>query len=263
MSDEIKIVQSEMIPEKSHYESQVDIARRYPRNIMKSVQNAIAIVTKDKETAETCHYVLPWNRKISGPSVHLAKIVVQCYGNIHGESGIVGNNATEVTAEGTCFDAETNTAYKSRVTKSIMDKYGKRFSDYMIVTTGMAAAAIAYRNAVFSVIPKSIIDKVHKSAIEKITGDLSDETKLIAKRDKYLKTFLDVYTVTEKEILTFMELNSVLQIKNEQILVMNGIAQSLKDKEFTVDELFLRKKNEEDKNPSALNTPETIKKDDK
>lgn len=59
-----------------------------------------------------------------------------------------------------------------------------RYNDDMIAVTGNAANAI-YRNAVLAVIPKGITDAAYKAAQELITGDLSDQTKLVSRRKSY------------------------------------------------------------------------------
>lgn len=239
-NNEVVQYQSAEIVRDAQYESQVDIAKRYPRDLSRIVQNAIAIVTMDSETAQTCNYTLPrGGKKLSGESVHLARIIVQQYGNIRVESRVTGSDATQVHAEAICFDLENNAAVKSTTSKSIVGKYG-RYKEDMIVTTGKAAAAIAYRNAVFSVVPKAIVKKIYKAAIQTITGDISNETKLIKARTGALKFFKEEFGVEELEILTALGLNTANQIKSDQIVILRGMMQSLKDGEFTVDEMFSR-----------------------
>ena len=243
----------------SQYESQVDIAKRFPRNLTRVLQNSIAIVTMDVETAQTCNYTLPRaGSKISGESVHLARIIVQQYGNLRVESRVINSDAKQVHAEAVCFDLETNVAVKSTTSKSILTKAGKRYSEDMIVTTGKAAAAIAYRNAVFSVVPKAIVSKVYKAAMQVITGDISNETKLIKTRTSALKFFKEEYGVEEKEILFSLGLNTVNQIKSDQIVILRGMMTSLKDGEFTVDEMFSRPDPRASENPK-INTPKNEK----
>ncbi len=253
--DSTQIVKSEV------YESQVDIAKRYPRELKKVINNAVAIATMDTETAQTCGYSLPRaGKKINGASVHLAKIIVQCYGNIRVESRVIGVNAKEVIAEAIAFDLETNIASKREERKSIVTKNGKRYSDDMIITTGKAAASIAYRNVVFDVIPKSIVDKVYKEAMNTITGDLSDETKLIKRRKAAIDAFKDNFAVEENELLENLGLNTTNQIKQDQIVILLNMYNSLDTGEFTVDEMF----NRIPKIPDAkLNIPKVEKETEK
>ena len=256
--NEVVQFQSAEIVRDAQYESQVDIAKRYPRNLSRILQNSIAIATMDIETASSCNYSLPRaGKSISGESVHLARIIVQQYGNVRVESKVTHSDATQVHAEAVCFDLETNVAVKVTTSKSIVGKYG-RYNEDMIVTTGKAAASIAYRNAVFAVVPKSIVTKVYKAALQLITGDISDETKLIKQRKAALDYFLNDWTVTESEILTALGIKSTNQIKAEQLVILRGMLQSLKDGEFSVEEMFSRIDEKATKDPK-VNKPNDAK----
>ena len=241
MENEVQILNAEVIKD-VQFESQIDIAKRYPRDLTRVITNSIAIVTMDKATAETCNYNLPrGGKKLSGASVHLARIIVQQYGNLRVESRVTHSDAKQVYAEAVCFDLETNVAVKVSTSKSILYAKGGRFNEDMVVVTGKAAAAIAYRNAVFSVIPKAIIDKVYNSAINKITGNITSEEELIKRRKSALDTFNDDYGVLESELLADLGLNTINQIKQAEIVTMIGMFNSLKDGEYSVDEMFGRK----------------------
>lgn len=244
MSEELEIITSEGIEiyqndEKAAIDVQVATAKQYPRNIKRAVDNSIAIATMDKETAETCTYSLPRGGKnISGPSVHLARMIAQNWQNLRVESKVVNITATQIVSQAVCFDLETNYAVKVEVRKRITDKYGKRFNDDMQVVTGNAANAIAYRNAVFAVIPKAVTDKVYGAARNMITGDLSSEEKLIKRRMEAIKYFKENYEVTEGQILEVLGLNSVNQIKQDEIVRLIGLQQAIKDGDTTVAETF-------------------------
>lgn len=244
MENGVQILNTEIVKD-SQFESQIDIAKRYPRDLRRVIDNSIAIVTMDKETAETCNYSLPRaGKKLSGASVHLARIIVQQYGNLRVESRVTGNDLKQVHAEAVCFDLENNVAVKVTTSKSIAGNNG-RFSEDMIVVTGKAAAAIAYRNAVFAVVPKSVVDKVYNAAMREITGDLSTEELIIKRRMLSLKKFKEEFGVEEKEILESLGLNTINQIKKDEIVNLIGMYNSLKEGEFSVDEMFNRKKKSE------------------
>lgn len=134
------------------------------------------------------------------------------------------------------------------VRRNIKGKGGQRFSDDMITVVGNAANSIAFRNAVFSVIPKAVTDKVYRAAQECITGDLSDEAKLLQKRTNCLKFFNDEYGITEEEVIKLCGKQTVNQIKAEEIALMLGIYQSLKDGDTTVEEVMepIRKEKKKD-----------------
>ena len=234
--------------ERANVDSQVATAKQYPRDLARSVNNSIAMATMDAATAQSCGYALPRGGKpITGPSVHLAKLIVSNWGNMRAEAKVVQITDKQVISRGTCWDLENNVATAFEVRRSIVGKNGKRFSDDMITVTGNAANSIAYRNAVFSVIPKAIIDKVYQAAQHYITGDLSDEEKLVSRRKKCIDFFKSEYGITEDEVVMLCGKQTVNQIKADQIALLLGITQSLKDGDTTVEDLMKPYRAEENK----------------
>lgn len=225
--------------ERANVDIQVETARKFPRDLKKCINDAIVIATMDYDTAKECIYSLPRGGKtITGESVQLARIIVSCYGNLRAESKVTTVTETTVTSTAMVWDLESNVAYKGEATRGIVDKHGNRYKDDMILVTGNAVSAIAYRNAVFAVIPKAITKKIYKAAQEVITGDVSDETKLLKRRQEVIDGFKNTYGIVEKDLLKIIGLNTVNQIKPEQLGTLIGVAQSLKDGVTTVDELL-------------------------
>lgn len=224
--------------EKANVDVQVSTAKMYPRNISRIKTNSIALVTMDKETAQSCSYALPRGGKpITGPSVHLARILAQQYGNMRAEARVVEITDKHIVSRATAWDLESNYAVAFEVRRSIVGRSG-RYNDDMITVTGNAANAIAYRNAVLAIIPKGIMESAYKAAQDLITGDLSDEAKLVARRKKALDYFNDEYGITEAEVLKMLGKQTIQQIKAEQIALMLSTQQALKDGDTTVDELM-------------------------
>lgn len=227
--------------DKAQIDVQIATAKAFPRNVKRSIDNAIAIVTMDRETAATCTYSVPRGGKaITGESVHLAKILSQVWGNLRVEAKVVGIDSKQVTSEAVCFDLENNLAIKAQVKRSIMTKNG-RMSDDMITVTGNAANAIALRNAILSVIPKAIVTKVYTAAKNTITGDVGDKEKLIARRKQVFDGFKDSYGLTEKQVLASVGKAAIDHITADDLVVLIGIGQAIKDGDTTVDEAFLAK----------------------
>ena len=246
--DAQSVIQMDAI-EKANVDVQVATAKQFPRNVTRAIQNSIVMATIDPETAQMMRYALPRGGKpITGPSVHLAKLIVSNWGNIRAEAKVVQITDSQVVSRGTCWDLENNVATAIEVRRNIKGKDGQRFSDDMITVVGNAANSIAFRNAVFSVIPKAVTDKVYRAAQECITGDLSDEAKLLQKRTNCLKFFNDEYGITEEEVIKLCGKQTVNQIKAEEIALMLGIYQSLKDGDTTVEEVMepIRKEKKKD-----------------
>lgn len=234
----VQVVQVDAV-ERANVDSQVATAKRYPRDIRRSIDNSVVMATMNQETAQSCSYALPrGGRPITGPSVHLAKIIVSNWGNMRTEAKVVQITDKQVISRGTCWDLETNVASAFEVRRSIIGKNGQRFSDDMITVTGNAANSIAYRNAVFAVIPKAITDRIYYAAQKFITGDLSDSDKLLKVRTGILNNFKDNYGITEEEVVKMCGKQTVNQIGADEISMLMGTIQALKDEDTTIDELM-------------------------
>ena len=237
-AQDVQIVQVDAV-ERANVDSQVATAKRYPRDIRRSIDNSVVMATMNQETAQSCSYALPRGGKpITGPSVHLAKIIVSNWGNMRTEAKVVQITDKQVISRGTCWDLETNVASAFEVRRSIIGKNGQRFSDDMITVTGNAANSIAYRNAVFAAIPKAITDRVYYAAQKFITGDLSDSDKRLKVRTGILNNFKNNYGITEEEVVKMCGKQTVNQIGADEISMLMGTIQALKDGDTTVDELM-------------------------
>lgn len=224
--------------ERANIDGQIATAKAYPRNVKKSLENSIIMATMDEETAKSCGYALPRGGKyITGPSVHLAKILVSNWGNIRTEAKVISITNDRVISRGIAWDLENNVASAFEFSRSIIDSKGNRYKEDMITVTGNAANSIAYRNAVLSVIPKSISERVYNEVKKFITGDVSSETKLIKRRNDAINYFFD-FGITEEEVVKLCGKQTINQIKAEEISLLLGMAQALKDGDTTVDELM-------------------------
>src|SRR5574344_1156670 len=242
-------IQAFQAQERAAIDIQVATAKQYPRELKRVRDNSIAIACMDEETAQSCRYAKPvGNKNVVGASVHLARIVAQQYGNIRVQQRIKNIDDRTIVAEAVAFDMETNYAVAVEARRSIIDKFGHRFKDSVIETASMAILAIAERNAILKIIPKSIIDSVYNEAFKCANGDLSDNAKLIIARDKALEFFKSEYGATEKQVVELLGLKTKDAIKPEHIADLRGFMQSLKDKEVSPEDLF---KPEIDKNKAA------------
>jgi len=227
--------------ERAAIDTQIATAKRYPRDLMRVKNNSVAIVMMDKETAESCRYAKPVaGGNVSGPSVHLARIICQQYGNIRVQQRIKQITQREIVAEAVAFDLETNYAVSVEARRSIIGKNGMRYSDSLIDTNAMATLAIAERNAVLKVIPKSITDSVYKAAFNFVNGDLDNDQKLQAAKKKAFDYFKETYDANEVQVLGLIGLKNANQIKPDHIADLRAFIQALKDGDTTADELFKR-----------------------
>lgn len=261
MNNEAEIIQSTELTnqefiyhqDKAQIDTQISTAKAYPRNIKRATENSIAIATLDQDTASSCCYSLPRGGKIiSGPSIHFALILAQNWGNLRIDSKITDIGTKSITSQSVCFDLENNLAIKTEVMKSIMGKNG-RMNDDMITMTGNAANSVSLRNSILKVVPKAVVNKVFNEVKKAITGDISDETKLIKKRKLVFDGFKNSYGVEESEILKTIGKASIDDITQDDLIVIIGFGQAIKDGDSTADLIFRNKDNKpEVKNSKAI-----------
>jgi hypothetical protein len=103
-----------------------------------------------------------------------------------------------------------------------------------------------------------VVDKVYKEALKTITEDISDATKLMAKRKQVVGAFKESYGVTEAELLKVIGKASIDHIDADNLVTLIGIGQAIKDGDTSVEEAF-RGKNKETKPTTATATAEVEK----
>lgn len=239
MSDEpAPIVEVERMPIASaapEVDVQIATAKRYPRSIKKVLVEAESMATIDDDTAASMSYAVPRGGKtIEGASVRLAEVMVSAWGNLRAEANILEADATEVTGEAMCWDLEKNVAVKWRIKRRITDKYGKRYNDDMIVVTGNAAAAIAFRNAVFKVIPKSYVDRIQEKARAVAIGDAKNFGLV---RQKWVNAFAR-HGIPEERVLGRLGKASIEDVTTDDVATLRGFYTAIKEEGMDVQEIF-------------------------
>jgi hypothetical protein len=248
----------------SSLQMQLDAARAHPRDEIAVIAKITALATIDEEAAAECLYALvrgkknqkrsggddEENKAIEGPSIRLAEIAAQKYGNCRYEAHIVEVNRAEkyVEAEGMFLDLETNSASKATVRRRISTRSGGIFSDDMIIVTGNAACAIAKRNAILAGIPRSIYRPAYQAARRLIAGDADT---LPQRREDAVKAF-GIYGVKPEQLLEHLGVDSLTQVTAENLVTLRGMFQSLRSSEVTVEEMFAPDKKAVDKDYDPL-----------
>src|ERR1700758_2987037 len=232
ISPQLSVVESQ---ERANIDMLIATAKKYPRDIVRVKRTMEAMATLDEDTAESCNYHLERNGKsIDGPSVRMAEIAVAAYQNIRCGSRVLSNDGKVITGEAFCHDLENNTFIAWETQRRITDKSGRTYGEDMQVVTGNAASAIAFRNAVFKVIPGAIIRPVAEKARAVAVGDLKT---LSERRTRALKKFAAI-GVNENRILSFLGRNATELIDIADIEKLFGIFTAIKEGSTTIEEQF-------------------------
>lgn len=218
--------------------SQVMTARQFPRSVADFLSTAEALATLDEDTAASMWYTLPARRSgdkpIEGPGIRLAEVCYYAWKNLRAEIMPESIDDTRVTVAATIFDTERNNIFRHRVTKQIVTKDGRRYSEEMITRTVGAAGSIAFREAMFKAIPRLFVSKLLDKARATAVG--TQET-LVTRRSKMLAWFRQA-GVNEATVLGRLEKKSIDEIGLEELGLLRGFASAIKDGEATIDDIF-------------------------
>lgn len=226
-----------ILRQKAEIDIQISTAHAFPRNVAQCVEDIVFMATIDTETAMTCGYSVPRAGKaITGPSVHLAKIIMQNWGNFRADARVINVTDKYVESEAMAWDLQKNVAVKVTVKRSIQTRSG-RMSEDMIIVTGNAANAIAIRNAIFSVVPKGITDKAYSASQQKIIGDTS---KFNERVKKVLDGFKKTYKKDEASVLILVGKTKIDQLTPDNLVTLIGVAQALKDGDTTPELVWMK-----------------------
>ncbi|ABS14269.1 hypothetical protein I6H96_02750 [Brucella anthropi] len=236
---------------RAEIDAQIVTAKRFPRVLSRVISNITTLATLDEETASEMLYALvrkkkqknknaqakdEENKPIEGPSIRLAEVAAQQWGNCRIEARVIDVNRTEkyVEAEGIFMDLETNMASKATVRRRISTSSGFLFSDDMINVTSNAACAIAKRNAILAGIPRGVYRQAYIEARKLVAG--TAET-LSSNREKAIKAFA-TFGVTPEQIFEVLGVEGERDIKTDHIATLRALFATLKSGEATVEETF-------------------------
>ena len=233
----LQIQNTEMLEaiNRSEIDMQIATAKRYPRDLPTVLRRIRESATEDSSVAQECFYALPRDGKnIEGLSVRMAEIMAGAWGNLRVQTRIVGNDGKTITAQGICHDLETNTAVSVEVKRSIIDKKGNTYSENMQVTTGNAASAIAFRNAVLKIIPKAVTNKTIEEVKKVAIGEAKD---LKTRREKCVSLF-EALRISKDVLFNYLGIERVEDIDSEMLFDLVGLYNSIKEGMLSVEEIF-------------------------
>jgi len=250
---------------------QIETAKKYPRSIKKFRQDAMSMATSDVETAASCFYKLKRGhgedaKIIEGPSVRLAEIIANAWGNMRYGARIVNEGEREVTAQGVAHDLEKNVASTIEVARRITTKEGRRFGDDMVQVTKNAACSIALRNAIFKAVPFTYAKQIYEQCKKVAVGG----AKTLKERCQQMLDAFAKISVSKAQVLAYLEKTSIEEIGLAEIELMIGVFTAIKDGDTTIDQAFPSKKGsvempkakskvQEDGDDAQLCTPEQQK----
>jgi hypothetical protein len=241
-----EIIQSNALEsiERASIDMQISTAKKYPMHaptmLSKVKEDMLSLATLDEDTAAACFYVLPRGGKsIPGPSVRLAEIALNCYGNIRVGARILevishGDNP-HVIVQSVCHDLENNALITIEKRRRITKKRNNPNVDEDDINLAVnACTSIAYRDTIFKIIPRAIIDSVWRAARSLAVGNIKSLTE---KRVQVIDR-LKQMGAPEDRILAVVNCRKIEDIGIDQLSQLIGLGTALKDGETTLEDAF-------------------------
>ncbi len=229
------------VMQRAEVDIQIATAKRYPRELSTVKKSMMSFATLDQETAESCFYSLPRGGKnIQGPSVRLAEIAVSCYKNLRAGTRIIqtvtSGEAPHVVVQAMALDLENNIAVTIEKRRRIVGKKRNdgRVDEDDINLASNAGSAIAFRDAIFKIVPMALVKPVFEAAKRVAIGD----AKTLSQRRTAAIEKLNKMGVTEPRILALLEKRSVEDIDLNDLEQLFGVFNAIRDGQTTIDEAF-------------------------
>lgn len=247
--------------ERSQIDMQISTAKKYPRSIKAFLDEAKSMIAANTETAEGCNYRLKRKEKdgtlklIEGPSIRLLEIAASAYTNLRYGSRIIAQDDQFVTAQGVAMDLQKNVAVAVETRRSIVNKHGVKYGTDMIMVTSNAAGAIARRNALNGLVPRSYVMELAAYAKQQALGDAKSLPERLQRAFDY---FTKTVGVDHAKVLAYLEKPSIQDCTLDDLDTLQGLKTMLKDGEITLEAAFP----EPEKKPEHV-APDLSTKEDK
>lgn len=237
-STELQSVPTSALATVDHEEIDIQIAtaKRYPRDVAKSIKRMEDMACMSKEVAESCFYAYERGGKlIEGPSVRLAEIALSCWGNIRSKSRILEEGKKDIAVECMTWDVQENIAVSQPCKRRIVDRNNMKYTTDMILQTSLAAVSIAFRNSTFRVIPRPLIDEIYRKARQVAFGDV----KAIAlSRAKAVETFGKLGVSPERIFAALEDVEKLEDIGAKELSTLRGALSAIKEGSLTIEKAF-------------------------
>lgn len=222
---------------------QVATAHQYPRSLAIFKRKAMEMATLDEETARACLYALPRKdhgvtKMIEGESIRMAEIVASSFGNLRIQSTIINQTPTRGTVRAVCHDLENNVAISVEKQYRTCYKDGRPYNDDMQIMAANAASSKAVRDAVFRVVPKSMIKTVTNAAKALAWGEADGKPLTMTQRRENVMKWIGSLGIDKSRVWSALGIKGEDDIGMEQLSLLGGIRTAINEKDTTVDEAF-------------------------
>ena len=245
MTQDLEIVSSLEQITRAEIDIQIATAKRYPRCLSKVRENVLTLATMDEETAAACFYSIPRAGKdITGESVRLAEILASSYGHLRAAWRCINvdRNQGTVTCQGVCHDLENNVSSSIEKSRQIQKRRGaEKYDEDMVNLAINACGSIAYRDAVFKVVPKALIKPILSQIKDAARGKGTMEQRVKRVMDRLIEMLAEAgvkQAEATRRILATVECAKVDDINLTKLDTLIGIGTAIKDGEIRIADAF-------------------------
>lgn len=220
---------------KAEIDQQISTAKAYPRSEDKSLKKAESLACRDEDTAGSMFYSIPRGGKhIQGPSIRLAEIMAATWGNLRVQTRTVDSNDKFVTVQAVAHDLENNTAVLVEKRRRVLAKKGRAADEDSIQIAGLAGQSIVFRDAIFKIVPRVYVDQIYRKAQLTSVGKAESIVKM---RDKMVAHFSKMGVGVDR-VLAAVAAKGIEDIDMDKLIILRGMATSLRDGQSTIEESF-------------------------
>jgi hypothetical protein len=226
--------------ERGQIDISISTAKKFPRDLATVKADMREMATRDPETAASCSYMLPRAGKmIEGPSVRLAEIAAACYGNLSVAVRVIEQNDEFVKSQAVVHDLQKNVRMGLEIPRNVEagnNPNPRKLKDARH-TAALAANSIAFREAVFKVIPRSLVNPVWEEAklVAAGSGKSFDEA-----RETALTRFKEL-GVSRKQVYDYLGVGGLEAISTKHLHLLHGVLTAINDGETSVETEFGQK----------------------
>ncbi|MFD1066654.1 hypothetical protein [Oceanobacillus locisalsi] len=236
------VAQSSASREMEEVKGQIFMARQFPRNVFQA-ENRILDACKRPALAQGAIYSYPrGGTKVTGPSIRLAEVLAQNWGNLSFGVQEIEQREGESVAKAFCWDLETNvrqekifTVPHSRKANGKLQKLNDPRDIYELVANNGSRRV---RACILGVIPGDIVEKAVEECNKTMAG--ANETPLKDRIANGIKAFKENYKVTQEQIEEKFGYNVASFSETDYVELIN-IFNSLKDGMAKPADIFSKK----------------------
>lgn len=215
------------------------IAKNFPRDTIDAYNRVMTECTR-KTLAEKAMYEYPrGGSMVTGPSIHLARAMARCWGNLDAGFKVLEQTATESTVMAYCWDLETNfreskifTVAHVRETKNGNYALKDPRDIYELIAN---QAARRERACILAVIPGDVTDAAIGQCNVTLAGDekmtIEDMVRVL------VKNFQEQYGVTREMLEAYIGVKAHA-FSRQSVVRLKNVYNTLRDGSASVEQYF-------------------------